>query len=140
MLWVCAIVRPIAEEKGLELVTVLPAHDGRYGHAPAIARILLNLTTNALKFTEHGSVTIGCSELSDTDVEFWVSDTGSGIPEAVQETLLEPAPRTRYSSPGLGLTICRTLLDAIGGSLDFSTAPGIGTRFAVRLALPRADW
>jgi signal transduction histidine kinase len=143
MLHVCAIVRPIAEEKGLELRTEFPARDGRIGYAPAIGRVLLNLTTNALKFTERGSVTIGCTELSETEVRFWVSDTGVGIPESMRAGLLDslhPAlAGNRFSSTGLGLAICSTLLDAIGSSLELETELNTGTRFSFRIDLPRAS-
>lgn len=143
MLHVCAIVRPIAEEKGLDLQTVSPACDGRIGYAPAIGRVLLNLTTNALKFTERGSVTIGCTELSETEVRFWVSDTGVGIPEPMRAGLLDSlhpgVVGNRFSSTGLGLAICSTLLDAIGSSLELDTELSTGTRFSFRVELPRAS-
>lgn len=143
MLHVCAIVRPIAEEKGLDLQTVSPTCDGRIGYAPAIGRVLLNLTTNALKFTERGSVTIGCTELSDTEVRFWVSDTGVGIPESMRAGLLDSlhpgVVGNRFSSTGLGLAICSTLLDAIGSTLELDTELNTGTRFSFRIELPRAS-
>ena len=60
---VCAIVRPLGEEKGLALEPTFPTHDGRAGYATAIGRVLLNLTSNALRYTERGSVSIGCTEL-----------------------------------------------------------------------------
>lgn len=143
MLHVCAIVRPIAEEKGLDLQAVSPSCDGRIGYAPAIGRVLLNLTTNALKFTERGSVTIGCTELSETEVRFWVSDTGVGIPESMRAGLLDSLHPdlvgNRFSSTGLGLAICSTLLDAIGSSLELDTELNTGTRFSFRIDLPRAS-
>lgn len=143
MLHVCAIVRPIAEEKGLDLQTVSPSCDGRIGYAPAIGRVLLNLTTNALKFTERGSVTIGCTELSETEVRFWVSDTGVGIPESMRAGLLDSlhpgVVGNRFSTTGLGLAICSTLLDAIGSSLELDTELSTGTRFSFKIDLPRAS-
>ncbi len=135
---VCSIVRPIAEEKKLTLTTVYPQMDGRVGYAPAISRVLLNLTTNALKVTEHGSVTIGCADLSMDEVEFWVADTGGGIPESLQAELSGEAGaagnRVPFSSAGLGIGICRTLLSALGSSLRFET-DGNGTRFSFRLEM-----
>lgn len=143
MLHVCAIVRPIAEEKGLDLRTVSPSCDGRIGYAPAIGRVLLNLTTNALKFTESGSVTIGCTELSDTEVRFWVADTGVGIPESMRAGLLDSlhpgVVGHGFSTTGLGLAICSTLLHAIGSSLELDTELDTGTRFSFRIDLPRAS-
>jgi signal transduction histidine kinase len=143
MLGVCAIVRPIGEEKALALTPTFPARDGRLGYAQAIARVLLNLTSNALKFTQRGSVSIGCSELSGTEVEFWVSDTGTGIPDSVIAVLFDSfRPGTsgvRFSSAGLGLAICRTLLEAMGSTLKVETEMNSGTRFSFRLTLPIAD-
>jgi signal transduction histidine kinase len=143
MLGVCAIVRPIGEEKGLALNTTFPSRDGRIGYGPALARVLLNLTSNALKFTQRGSVSIGCSELSGTDVEFWVSDTGTGIPDSVLAVLFDSfrpgASGVRFSSAGLGLAICRSLLEAMGSTLKVETEMNQGTRFSFRLTLPLAD-
>ncbi len=76
ILGVCDTVRPISEEKGLPITHVLPAVDGRIGYPGALGRVLLNLMTNALKYTNEGSVTIGGTELSETRLSFWVSDTG----------------------------------------------------------------
>src|SRR5215831_1443640 len=76
ILGVCAIVQPIGEEKSLPVNVSLPAVDGRIGYASAINRVLLNLTTNALRYTDSGSVSIGCTEHGHETVEFWVEDTG----------------------------------------------------------------
>ena len=137
---VCAIVQPIGEEKGLPLHPTFPARDGRMGHAAAIGRVLLNLTSNALKYTERGSVSIGCSEGPGTMVEFWVSDTGGGIPDNVLSMLFEGfrpgSVGMRFSSAGLGLAICRSLLEAMGSNLKVETALNRGTRFSFQLDLP----
>src|SRR5207245_11687955 len=57
-----AIVRPMAEEKALGMHLRLPKVDHRLGHPVALSRVLLNLTTNALRFTEHGYVEVACEE------------------------------------------------------------------------------
>lgn len=141
----CDIVRPIAEEKKLELTVTFPAHDGRLGDSAALHRVLLNLATNALKYTETGAVSVGCTELDEPRVKFWVRDTGEGLPTDALEVLeqgFRPAGRIsggrrRFSSTGLGLTICRTLLEAMGSSLEVDTSPGTGTTFSFVLELPR---
>src|SRR5207248_1576170 len=75
------IVQPIAEEKKLDVILVAPEKgDRRVGQPAAITRVILNLTTNALKFTSEGNVTVSVQQLSRTEVEFAVSDTGRGIP------------------------------------------------------------
>jgi signal transduction histidine kinase len=141
---VCDIVRPVAEEKQLELRMVLPERDARIGHPTALARILINLATNALKFTNTGWVEIGVSQLSLTRVEFSVTDTGPGIPAHVQESLYQPFRRhplargSRFSSAGLGLSICRRFVQALNSELTVATHEGRGTRFAFQLELPIA--
>jgi signal transduction histidine kinase len=142
ILGVCAIVEPIGEEKGLPLHVTVPEVDGRLGYPSAIGRVLLNLTTNALRYTERGSVSIGCTERPGHLVEFWVKDTGRGIPDNVLAMLFDGFRPTsvgmRFSSAGLGLAICRTLLEAMDSSLAVDTSPERGTRFSFVLKLPAA--
>jgi two-component system, sensor histidine kinase and response regulator len=138
----CAVVRPIAEEKRLDLRVILPKVDGRIGDAAAIQRVLLNLVTNALKYTEQGWVAVGCAELDQTRMEFSVEDTGSGIPDHAVEVLFKgfrPGPSGfRFSSSGLGLAICRSILERMGSALHVRTRVGEGTRFSFVLDLPLA--
>jgi signal transduction histidine kinase len=142
LLGVCAIVRPLAEEKNLVLNTTFPQVDGRLGYPSALSRVLLNLTTNALRYTERGSVAVGCTEHSPTMVEFWIEDTGRGIPDSVLAMLFDGfrpgSVGIRFSSAGLGLAICRNLLEKMGSSLLVDTAVEEGTRFSFRIELPQA--
>lgn len=137
------IVLPIAEEKGLELRCEGPRSDRRHGHPGALNRVLLNLTTNALKFTAEGYVEVKVTEVTDEIVECSVRDTGRGVPAAAMPTLFEPFRRRQqsgdyaFSGSGLGLSICRKLVEAMGAELSVTTAPGEGTRFSFRLALPQ---
>lgn len=138
----CAVVRPVAEEKRLDLRVTHPQRDGRIGDAAAIQRIFLNLVTNALKYTETGWVAAGCTELDGERVEFWVEDTGCGIPDHALKVLLEGfhvgPTNFRFSSSGLGLAICRSLLEPLGGKLAVEAREGGGTRFSFVLSLPLA--
>ena len=138
----CTVVRPIAEEKQLELNETYPVVDGRVGDSAAIHRVLLNLASNALKYTEAGSVSIGCTELDKTRVEFWVKDTGTGVPARVLSMLGEGvrtnAAGFSFSGSGLGLAICRSLLETMGSALHVETSPERGTRFSFVLDLPVA--
>ncbi len=139
------IVLPMAEEKGLALRIVPPDADFRIGHPGALNRVLLNLTTNALKFTAEGYVEIAARQESRTRLEFSVRDTGRGIPPEVLSCLFETFRRRRspgeytFSSAGLGLSICRKLVAAMGGDLQVETALGQGTRFYFQLELPTAS-
>ena len=138
------IVQPIAEEKGLEVRLVPCQRSSRIGHPVALSRILLNLTTNALKFTDEGFVEVACTEVSELGVEFSVRDTGRGIPPQAMGMLFEPFRRRQkdrdyaFSGSGLGLSICRKLVEAMEGTLQVETEAGRGTRFYFALALPLA--
>ena len=141
ILGVCDTVRPISEEKALPITHVLPQVDGRIGYPGAIGRVLLNLMTNALKYTNEGSVTIGATELSETRLSFWVSDTGQGIPANVMSMLFDgfrpSASGMRFSNAGLGLAICQDFLRSMGTSLQVESTEN-GTRFSFEIELRRA--
>jgi signal transduction histidine kinase len=136
------IVLPIAEEKGLTVRILRPDADVRVGHPAALNRVLLNLTTNALKFTSEGHVEVSCKAVTRSRIEFSVRDTGRGIPAEVLPTLFDAFRRRvkpgqfTFSSAGLGLSICRKLVSRMGGELGVDTAPGQGTRFHFELELP----
>ncbi|MFL5496840.1 MAG: sensor histidine kinase [Gemmatimonadales bacterium] len=138
------IVQPIAEEKSLTVQLATPEADFRVGHPVALSRVLLNLTTNALKFTAEGFVEVTARQTTQRGVEFSVRDTGRGIPPQSMATLYEPFRRRQkqgeyaFSGSGLGLSICRKLVEAMGSTLEVETAPGYGTRFHFVLDLPLA--
>jgi signal transduction histidine kinase len=136
---VSAIVQPMCEEKGIPLGIEFPENDARIGHGSAIQQSLLNLASNALRYTDAGSVAMGCTEVSADRVEFWVEDTGPGIPDEVLERLCYGFPpegvKLRFSSAGLGLAIVRTLVEAMGSTLQVDTGSE-GTRFSFVLSLP----
>ena len=138
------IVQPMAEEKGVELELALPVDDRRMGLPAVLNRILLNLTSNAIKFSSDGVVTLGALQVSPTIVEFSVQDSGHEIPPEVMEQLFRPfrrsdVRRTRtFSSAGLGLSICHKLVLALGSELRVTTSPDDGTRFHFQIDLPIA--
>jgi len=146
ILWsVKEIVLPMAEEKGVGLEIILPKNDARKGIPAALSRILLNLTTNAIKFTGSGVVTVSGTQISETLVEFSVQDSGREIPAQVMEQLFRPfrrsdARRARtFSSAGLGLSICHKLALALGSELRVATTPNKGTCFHFLVDLPLAE-
>ena len=138
------IVQPIAEEKNLTVRLTAPETDFRIGHPVALSRVLLNLTTNALKFTGEGFVELTAIHRAPRSIEFSVRDTGRGIPPHSMATLFEPFRRRQkpgeyaFSGSGLGLSICRKLVEAMGSVMQVETAPGYGTRFYFLLDLPTA--
>ena len=139
-----SMILPLAEEKGIELRLVHGISDQRIGHARALSRVLLNLATNALKYTDAGSVEITARLLGPTRVEFSVRDTGEGMDLDSLRALYQPfrkSPaglRHYFSSSGLGLAICRKLVKAMGSKLQVETRPSWGTRFFFELDLPPA--
>jgi signal transduction histidine kinase len=139
------ILRPMAEEKRLELKASGPSGDVRLGHPSALNRVLLNLATNAIKFTNTGSVCMSCREIDRTRIEFSVQDTGRGIPEHVMGSLFEAFRQRQtpgdyaFSSAGLGLSICQKLIRAMGGDLQVATELEKGTRFYFTLDLPQPE-
>src|SRR6266568_95698 len=138
------MILPLAEEKQLEVRLVHPVPERRIGHPRALSRVLLNLATNAVKFTDAGSVEIAARPLDRKRLEFSVCDTGSGFDAGALRTLYQPfrkSPsdlRHHFSSAGLGLAICRKLVKAMGAELELETVPGHGTRFFFVSALPLA--
>lgn len=139
------MVMPIAEEKSLEL-RINPVHpDRRLGYPIPLSRVLLNLTTNALKFTDSGWVELSAVPTSRGHVEFSVRDTGRGIDESAMATLFQPIRRRgggrrgyQIAGTGLGLSICRKLVSAMGSELQLETRANWGTRFYFELELPPA--
>src|SRR5437867_9479475 len=115
-----SMIQPIAEEKALALRLVHPVPEWRVGHARALSRVLLNLATNAVKFTDTGFVELTARPIDARRLEFSVRDTGAGIDPLVLRPLyqpVKPAPangRHQFSSSGLGLAICRKLVKAMG--------------------------
>jgi signal transduction histidine kinase len=139
---VCHTVEPISEEKGLPIHQAMSGMDGRMGYPGAISRVLLNLMANALKYTSHGCVSIGCADAGDDRVSFWVQDTGEGIPPHVMDMLFDgfrpSASGMRFSNAGLGLAICQNFLQAMGSRLEVQSARETGTRFSFELRLEQA--
>jgi signal transduction histidine kinase len=143
---VADMLQPIADEQKLALRVTAPSVNGRVGQPIALSRVLLNLASNALKYTVVGEVSIRAVDSGPNHVQFEVADTGPGIPPDVMPALFEPfATRSlatrarRFSRTGLGLAICRKLLHDLGSELRVESAPERGTRFFFELTLPRAD-
>jgi signal transduction histidine kinase len=96
--------------------------------------------TNAVKFTDRGEVRVE-GRATDTHLELAVRDTGIGIAHTDLPRLFQPFYQLdsglarRHEGSGLGLSICRKLLDKMGGSIRVTSAPGVGSRFEVSLPL-----
>ena len=105
-----------------------------------LRQILINLLSNALKFTEHGEVGLRSACRGEV-MEFEVTDTGPGIPPEHLERIFEPFERAAAATAegiGLGLTITKLLVEILGGGITVESKPGIGSRFRVQLRIPAA--
>ncbi|MEO7363242.1 MAG: HAMP domain-containing sensor histidine kinase [Gemmatimonadaceae bacterium] len=137
------VVQPLAAERRLSLRFSSPPNDMRVGQEAAVHRVLLNLTTNALKFTTVGWVTVVIEESAEPDaLVFVVEDTGQGIAAADLSDIFPSgasaatAQAPSFSADGLGLAICRKLLSAMHGTLHVESRVDHGTRFSFSLHLP----
>ncbi len=136
------VVRPIAEEKGIGLEFTLPDYDHCLGRPAALGGVVLNLTINALKFTEEGQVSVAAQRSDRGRVAFSVRDSGRGIAPEVQSQLFQPFQRSRdgdnpfFAQAGLGLSIARRLVRAMGSDLTFESELDKGTVFSFTLDLP----
>ena len=137
----------VACEKSIELICQVDDRVPRFlkGDPARIRRVLLNLLTNALKFTSTGEIVIRVA-LDETvenaaSLHFEVQDTGIGIPEDRVDRLFKSFPQVdasndrQYGGSGLGLAISKQLIEAMGGSIYVRTREGQGSLFGFKLIL-----
>jgi signal transduction histidine kinase len=138
---VVSAVESLAAEKKLALKATVPADlPPARGDEGRITQVLLNLTGNAIKFTDEGEVSIE-ARTSDGAFVISVSDTGPGISEADQQTIFEEFRQADSSSTrkkggtGLGLSISRRIVELHGGRLWVESTPGHGSTFSFTLPI-----
>lgn len=148
---VVAIFTGLAESKSLALTVIrdpaLPAQV--YGDSVRVQQVLMNLVGNALKFTEQGAVTLEVKVVSvraeRVSLRFDVRDTGIGMTEGQISRLFEPfvqadsSMNRRFGGTGLGLVICRRLVEAMGGSLTVESCPAVGSTFCFQVTFEVCD-
>ena len=140
------MMQKAAADKHLELTRVLADDLPEWiaGDALRLKQILMNLTSNAIKFTRHGSVTLDVSK-DDDHIVFRVIDTGIGMTPEQVARLFRPfeqadSSTTReYGGTGLGLVISRRLARLMGGNVSVISQPDKGSTFTVRLPLQEVD-
>jgi len=136
-----------AAAKNLRLVCVVDPATPRWvtGDPTRIRQIMLNLVSNALKFTAEGCVRVALRPARGEGVEIAVDDTGVGMSAEQQARLFQPFTQgdltvaRRFGGTGLGLAICRQLADLMGGYIVVESAEGEGSTFRVTLPLAAAD-
>jgi PAS domain S-box-containing protein len=135
------LMRPLAAERAIDLVT--PEQTDKVGHVLAdrqrLKQVLLNLLTNAVKYTPKGGrVTISAASSEQDKVRLVVSDTGPGISGEKLSRLFTPfdrlgAEQSEVQGTGLGLALSQRLLHAMGGSIGVNTDVGRGSTFWIEL-------
>ncbi len=143
---------PQAQEKGLELtINVAPDLPLWFiGDDFRLQQVLSNLISNALKFTKQGKIEVNIAlrdtiDLAIATVYFSVKDTGIGINTNLQENLFQPFTQAdnsttrQYGGTGLGLTICRRIIELMGGEIGVESKLGQGSTFWFVLPLELAD-
>lgn len=148
---VSAMMEVIAQGKGLQLTSHVADDLPKIltGNPERLQQILVNLTSNAIKFTKAGSVTLK-AYLPDAD--HWVlevSDTGRGIPQEAQEYIFDPFQKVaddsedgsteKYSGAGLGLSIVRQLVELMDGEIMLKSQIGHGSTFTIVLPLTMSE-
>ena len=136
-------VRPLAEKKELTLaVEIGEGLDTVIGDVRRVEQVLLNLLSNAVKFTEKGSIRVNCV-VENGECLTSVIDTGIGIKPEDLERMFNPFYQIdtglsrKYEGTGLGLFICKRLLELMGGRIYVKSIPGEGSIFAFTLPLGR---
>ena len=147
---VIGILGDSAKRKGLELKYGITGADGYFmGDAFRLRQVLLNLTGNAIKFTEQGKVELSVVLQPDDGGKykalFSVKDTGIGIDRAQHDVIFESFSQAdvsmtrKYGGTGLGLVISRQLVELMGGKISLESSPGKGSLFSFTLSLERAE-
>ena len=142
------LVRTKAEEKNLELKCVVESDvpHSIYGDVTRIRQVLLNLTSNAVKFTKKGYVLIKVSNATEeNNVQFSVIDTGIGIEDEKLNNLFKPfhqldsSTTRKYGGTGLGLAISKKLIDLMQGEIFATSVKGQGSTFSFIIPAPSAS-
>jgi len=142
-----------SEAKDIQLNLSLPSGMPAWvkGDAGRLRQILINLIGNAIKFTDHGGVTVDVETRPMTgstalvNLEVVVRDTGIGFSEGFIEHLFVPfsqhdgSTKRRHDGTGLGLAISRSLIELMGGRITAKSRPGEGSEFRITLCLPVTD-
>jgi signal transduction histidine kinase len=138
-----SVTSQLAKAKKLELITQIAPElpQSLTGDAQRLQQILVNLVTNAVKFTDQGSVTVKFDRVDNARWSLQVSDTGIGIPPDQQPYIfdmfrqVEGLTTRKQGGAGLGLSIVKQLVTLMGGTIQLASRVGAGTTFTIVLPI-----
>lgn len=145
---VIALIELKAHEKNLELVVDYDIRASKFFYADSlrITQILTNLLSNAVKFTDSGEIAIDIKRISKSRYRFEISDTGIGLTLEEQNKLFksfsqaDSSTTRKYGGSGLGLSICKQLVDLMNGKIWIESQKGIGSSFIFEIDLEEVEF
>ncbi|PSW14802.1 hybrid sensor histidine kinase/response regulator [Photobacterium sanctipauli] len=146
-----ALITPKAQQKSIDIVVDLDNNLPNYIKADEqkVRQVLMNLASNAIKFTEQGAITFTAHQVSETDssvvIYFAVTDTGIGIDEDKQAHIFDEFRQenadtsAQYGGTGLGLAISSKMIELMGGEIKIKSAKGTGSQFYFEVEFSKDD-
>ena len=139
-------MKPVAAKNGITMLDIgMAVVPDIRADAQRLRQVLLNLVSNAVKYNrEGGSVALSAAQVSEARVRIVVTDTGIGISPGHQKELFQPFHRlgaeyTAIEGTGIGLALAKRLVEAMGGSIGFTTEVGRGSSFWIEFPIETAD-
>jgi signal transduction histidine kinase len=137
-------MKPLADRKQLAVeLEIAPGTGMAHGDIRRVEQVILNLMSNAVKFTDKGHVRVDCRKKGE-QIVIRVTDTGIGIKKTDLDKLFKPFSQVetgltrQYDGTGLGLSICKKLMDLMGGTIGVESEPGKGSTFSISLPADRS--
>ncbi len=144
---VLTVIELLAEERNIKLIREKQeiTHWNLIGSPAHVKRVWMNILSNAVKYNkDNGSICIQCREVpynqaGMTMIEFVCQDTGIGMSREFQKVIFEPfaqenaGSRSKYGGTGLGMPITKSLVEKMGGTIQFESEEGVGTTFVIQI-------
>ena len=139
-----SLTRPAADGRQIMIRHTCGVHVSVHADTARVHQILLNLLSNAVKYNRDGGMVVVSCQAGEGRVRITVVDTGPGIPEELRPRIFQPFQRlgaelTSTEGTGIGLVVCKKLVEAMAGQIGFESGTGIGSRFWVDLPAALVD-